>query len=105
LIAHVIGDRKPEEANMSHFARIIVTGGKIISAKIPAYCQEIYHFNVKAAADTSQEGKYSLVTSHMGNDFARTCLPLEREIVFNNNPLYPTYIKPALTKLMEKKSI
>jgi len=102
LIAHVVGERKPEEASMSHMARIIVTGGKIISAKIPAYCDEIYHFNVKGAADTSQEGKYAIVTSHMGNDYARTSLPLEREIIFGNSPLYPTFIQPAIEKLNKR---
>ena len=102
LIAHIVGERKTEEARMTHMARIIVTGGKIISAKIPAKMEEIYHFNVKSAADTAQEGKYSIITSHSGDDYARTCLPLEREIIFGNNPLYSTYIKPAIDKLNNK---
>jgi len=106
LIAHVIGERSRSEANGStHFARIIVTGGKIISAKIPAYCSEIYHFNVESAVDTSKEGAYGLLTRHTGDDYARTTLPLPRSIVFNDEPLYDKYVLPAIKKLKEQPSI
>jgi|SRR5882724_306712 len=99
LIAHVIGERKPEDKQQStHFARIIVTGGKIISAKIPAYCSEVYHFDIKQNFDTEKEGEYGLVTVHTGDDFARTSLPLERRINFGDKPLYETYLKPAIEK-------
>lgn len=97
MIAHVIGERKNE--GITTFARIIVTGGKIISAKIPSYCQEVYHFNVKGAIDTSKEEEYEILTRHTGDDYARTSLPLARSITFNNQPLYQTYIKPAIDKL------
>lgn len=97
LIAHVVGERKNE--GITTFARIIVTGGKIISAKIPSICQEIYHFNVKPAIDISKEAEYALLTTHTGDDYARTSLPLPREITFNSQPLYTTYIKPAIDKL------
>lgn len=97
LIAHVVGERKNE--GITTFARIIVTGGKIISAKIPSICQEIYHFNVEPAVDTSKEAEYALMTTHTGDDYARTSLPLARKITFNNQPLYQTYIKPAIEKL------
>jgi hypothetical protein len=96
LIAHVIGERKMEGNSNTHFARIIVTGGKIISAKIPAYCSEIYHFNVE---NVGQGGRYGLKTQHTGDDFARTSLPLESTISFGEEPLYDKYIKPAIDKL------
>lgn len=100
LIAHVIGERKPQETGGStHFARIIVTGGKIISAKIPAYCGEVYHFNVEPNPDTAKEDDYGLVTQHTGDDFARTGLPLSRKVQFGNRPLYETFIKPAIAEL------
>ena len=100
LIAHVIGARKDENApSNSVFSRIIVTGGQIISAKIPAYCTEIYHFNVEPSIDTSKGGSYVALTSHSGTDYARTSLPLDPKLVINNQPLYDTYIKPAITKL------
>lgn len=99
LIAHVIGQRKPEDAVAStHFSRIIVTGGQIISAKIPAYCSEVYHFNIEQEFDVEKEGKYGLLTVHTGADFARTSLPLPRKITFGSEPLYDKYIKPAIEK-------
>ena len=99
LIAHVIGDRSTGQNEQTHFARIIVTGGKIISAKIPAYCPEVYHFNVEQSMDMDKEGAYGLVTVHTGQDFARTALPLDRKIIFNNQQLYSTYLQPAINKL------
>lgn len=106
LIAHVIGERKATEISGStHFARIIVTGGKIISAKIPAYCGEVYHFNVESDVDTSKEGQYGLLTSHTGDDFARTALPLDRKILFNNQPLYDRFLLPAINKMNATSSV
>jgi hypothetical protein len=102
LIAHVIGEKKEQTSTGTHFARIIVTGGKIISAKIPAYCQEVYHFDITSEMDASKGGKYGLVTEHTGDDFARTSLPLPRRIEFGNNPLYATYLKPAIEQLKNK---
>ena len=103
LIAHVIGERnKKDSGDQTHFARIIVTGGKIISAKIPAYCEEVYHFNVESDMDVSKEGKYGLVTAHTGDDFARTALPLDRKIIFGSKPLYSEFIAPAIEKLRGK---
>jgi hypothetical protein len=100
LIAHVIGARKPDDAKAStHFARIIVTGGQIISAKIPAYCSEVYHFNIEQEMSADKEGKYGLFTVHTGHDFARTSLPLPQRITFGNESLYEKYIKPAIDQM------
>lgn len=97
LIAHVIGERPASDAS-THFSRIIVTGGKIISAKIPAYCSEVYHHNIDKAIDVSQEGDYCVLTSHTGDDFARTSLPLPKKIKVNGMSLYDQFIKPAIDK-------
>lgn len=100
LIAHVIGARQGEQAKAStHFARIIVTGGQIISAKIPAYCSEVYHFNIEQEVEQDKEGKYGLMTVHTGADFARTSLELPQKIVFGNEPLYDKFIRPAIDKM------
>ncbi len=107
LIAHVLGARKDNDANkLTHHSRIIVTGAEKISAKIACYMTEVYHFNIEQAFDVdSGEGKYGLLTTHTGNDFARTSLPLERKINFNNDPLYEKYIQPAIDKLKNEKPI
>ncbi len=107
LIAHVIGQRKDNEGNSkTHHSRIIVTGAAQISAKIASYVTEAYHFNIEADFNVdSGEGKYGILTSHTGNDYARTALPLERKILFNNEPLFPKWIKPAIEKQMKEKPV
>ena len=40
-----------------------------------------------------------------GFDFARTALPLEQKIVFNDNPLYEKFIAPAIVKLEDEKPV
>ncbi len=106
LIAHVVGQRKNDDNNKStHHSRVIVTGGDKISAKIAAYCTEVYHFNIEPAFEADKEGAYTLLTVHTGNDFARTSLPLPQKIAFNADPLYEKWIAPAILKLQQEKPI
>lgn len=106
LIAHVLGARKDNDANkLTHHSRIIVTGAEKISAKIAAYMTEVYHFNIKPAFEADKEGAYTLLTTHTGNDYARTSLPLPQEITFNADPLYEKWIAPAIKRLKEEKPI
>ena len=100
LIAHVVkAEYRDTTKNITHISRQIVTAGKNVAAKIPAYCGEVYHFNIKRGFVEGQGGDYSLLTEHTGDDFARTALGMDKEIVFGDKPLYDTYIKPAITKL------
>ena len=102
LIAHVVqAEYRSTTNNTTHVSRQIVTAGKKVSAKIPAYCGEVYHFNIKKGFVEGQGGDYSLLTEHTGDDFARSALGLDREIVFGDKPLYDTYIKPAITKTQQ----
>ena len=78
-----------------------MTAGKKVAPKIPAYCGEVYHFNVKAGFNTSD---YSLLTEHSGDDFARTGIGLPREIVFGDKPLYETWIVPAIEAMKVKEA-
>ena len=106
LIAHVLGARKDNDANkLTHHSRIIVTGAEKISAKIAAYMTEVYHFNIKSKFEADAEGEYTCLTTHTGNDYARTSLPLPQEIVFNNQPLYEKFVFPAIEKLKNEKPI
>jgi hypothetical protein len=86
----------------THMSRTIVTAGKRISIKIPAYCEEVYHFNIEKSPDVSIGGEYGLLTRHTGDDFARTSLPLPKKIIFNDKPLFNDYILPSLTKFKEE---
>lgn len=101
LIAHVVGQRKHDDNNkLTHHSRVIITGGDKISGKIASYMTEVYHFNVNTGFDAdSGTGKFGLFTQHTGNDYARTSLPLSREIEFNDSPLYEGWIEPAIKKL------
>ena len=102
LIAHVVqAEYRDTTKNTTHVSRTIVTAGKKVAPKIPAYCGEVYHFNIKKGMVEGAGGEYSLLTEHTGDDFARTALGLDREIVFGDKPLYDTYIKPAINKMTQ----
>jgi hypothetical protein len=103
LIAHVIQAEYKTVGGASHMSRTIVTAGKKIAAKIPAYCTEVYHFNIEAGAVIGQGGNYAVLTQHTGDDFARTSLPLENKILFGNDPLYDRYLLPAIQKQQQSQ--
>lgn len=106
LIAHVIQVDYTSAVNQeTHVSRTIVTAAKKIAAKIPAVCDEVYHFNMKKGFDADGVGQYALFTEHTGGDFARTALPLPHEIVFGNEPLYEKFLLPAIKKLQEAPQI
>lgn len=106
LIAHVVGQRKDDDKNkLTHHSRVIITGGDKISGKIASYMTEVYHFNVKPGFAETDDGEYEIFTSHSGNDYARTSLPLQRRIAFNSEPLYERWIAPAIRELHEQKPI
>jgi AAA domain len=100
LIAHVVkAEYRDTTKKTTHISRQIVTAGKNVAAKLPAYCGEVYHFNIKSGMQEGAGGDYTLLTTHTGDDFARTALDLPAEVVFNDKPIYDTYIKPAITKM------
>lgn len=103
LIAHVVqAEYRNTVNNTTHVSRTIITAGKRVAPKIPAYCGEVYHFNIKKGFEAGKDS-YSLLTTHTGDDFARTALPLPAEIVFGDEPLYEKYLLPAIQKMMPKK--
>lgn len=99
LIAHIIQKEQKSLDGQTHMSRVLVTAGKAIAQKIPAYCSEVYHFNIKTGAMIGRGGQYALKTTHTGDDFARSSLPIDEEIVFGNDPLYDKWIQPAITKM------
>jgi hypothetical protein len=100
LIAHVMEASYQNVTNgENRISRTIVTAGKRVAAKIPAYCTEVYHFNIKKSMVAGQGGDYAILTEHTGDDFARTALGLPREIMLGEDPLYDKHIAPAITRL------
>jgi hypothetical protein len=102
LIGHVIQKELKGTNGTTHMARILVTAGKNIAQKIPAFCSEIYHFNIVTGMNVSVGGQYAIKTQHTGDDFARSSIGLEPEIIFGNDPLYDKWIKPAMMRMGEK---
>ena len=104
LIAHVIqAEYRNTTNNTTHISRQIVTAAKKVAVKIPAYCEEVYHFNIDRGFEAGGEGAYSLLTEHTGDDFARTSLPLPKKIVFGNQPIYSRFVRPAMDQLKQTK--
>jgi hypothetical protein len=99
LIAHVMEVTHKDVSGETHSSRTIVTAGKRISIKIPAYCEEVYHFDIEKGFDPTAGGAYRLLTQHTGDDFARTSLPLPKVIKFGNDNFYDKYIIPGINKL------
>lgn len=99
LIAHVmdVGYKKLDGSTVQ--SRTIVTAGKRVAAKIPAYCSEVYHFGIKKGFVEGSGGTYVCVTEHTGDDFARTALPLPQSIEIGNKPFYQEFILPAINRL------
>lgn len=96
LIAHVIRTEMKDLSGNTNVSRTIVTAGKKPAAKIPAYCDETYHFGVEQTLDISKRGNYNLITSNVGDDYARTTLALPTKIIIGDDNLYEKYIKPAI---------
>lgn len=102
LIGHIIQKEMKSANGQTHMSRMLVTAGKSIAQKIPAYCSEIYHFNIATSMDASKGGQYALKTTHTGDDFARSSIGLDPEIIFGDEPLYSKWIRPALDKFLIK---
>jgi hypothetical protein len=101
LIAHVISIENTPIGGKTTISRSIVTAARKIAAKIPAYCDEVYHFDLEKSFDESKGGEIRILTTHTGTDFARTTLPLPESIKFGTKPLYDTWIKPAITQITQ----
>jgi len=101
LIAHVIQVDYAKPDRTTVVSRSIVTAAKKIAAKIPAYCDEVYHFDIEKGFVEGGGGEYRILTTHTGDDFARTTLPLPAVIKYGNKALYDSYLKPAITNMTQ----
>lgn len=104
LIAHVM-EVTHSVNNKLITTRTIVTAGKRVAAKIPAYCTEVYHFGIKKGFVEGAGGKYVAVTESTADDFARTALPLPKEMDLTDKPIYQEYLIPAIKKLQSGESL
>lgn len=96
MIAHVVQTRQNMLDGSVKSSRQLITAGKKIAAKLPAYFDEIYHFDSNQDfGDTNaiRATKYLCYTKHSGDDFARTSLKLPEKFDFTNRGLYDLWIK------------
>ena len=98
LIAHVIRTDYKSPDGAMHISRVLVTAGKKPAAKIPAYCDEAYHFGFEASAVVGEAGPLVVSTMNNGEDYARTTLELPSLIKLGNDNLYEKFILPAINK-------
>jgi hypothetical protein len=98
VIAHVIHRDVKDPSGNSKIIRQLVTGGKVVGAKIPAYFPEVYHFEFDNNFDTSLPPDYVMYTQNHGDDFARTALPLPFKTNITKERLYDL-IKKAQQQL------
>lgn len=79
-------------------SRSLLTGGKKVAAELPAYFDEVYHFRVEPNANQSMPPDFMVYTTHTGDDFAKTALPLPRSINVTGKLLFPI-IEKAIVEL------
>jgi hypothetical protein len=79
MVAHVVAVQKVALDGSISTDRQLVTAGKKVAAKLPAYFNEIYHF---VGTDGGSLGgkKFEVFTSQAGVDFARTAMPLNSRL-------------------------
>jgi hypothetical protein len=86
LTAHVLRVTDKVLGGPSVESRTLLTGGKKVAAGIPGVFHETYHFEVDALDPATP--KYIVRTSHSGDDFARTSLPLPGKIDWTKKVFY-----------------
>lgn len=93
MLAHVVQIHSNALDGTVKTSRQLLTAGKKIAAKLPAYFDEIYHFDSQSDFGGSGQ-KFYCHTSHSGEDFARTSLPVPVKIDFTGDKLlYEQWIK------------
>jgi hypothetical protein len=85
LTAHVIQVSEKNRAGAVSVSRFLVNAGaKKTVAEVPAYFDEAYHFDVATGPDGNP--CYRIITRNIGEDWAKTALPLPNEIDFTARP-------------------
>lgn len=88
--AHVLQTEMKDVSNpgATSYSRSLLTGGKKIAAKLPAYFDEVWHFQVEPSINVADPPSYTVITRHAGSDYAKTSLPLPAKIDFTGKSLY-----------------
>jgi len=92
LVAHVVKVQNITLDGKVTTDTQLVTAGKKVAAKLPAYFNEIYHM-VGSDGGTLGGKKYEVFTSATGVDFARTALPLASKLDVTGDKFIYNYLK------------
>lgn len=88
MIAHCVDVVERNIKNQTQTVlRQLLTGGKKIAAEIPAYFDEAYHFYSRPDLSGGNPD-YFVSTSAAGFDWAKTALPLPKEITWTKQNFY-----------------
>lgn len=79
----------------------MVTAGKKLQEKMPGGFNEIWHFDRKGKVDPKAMPDYYILTASDGDNFAASSLPLDREIIFNDRPLFQIVVEQCKKKGVE----
>lgn len=86
LTAHVLRIVEKPVGQAPVESRTLMTGGRKVAVGIPGYFHETYHFEVDTIDPATP--KYIARTTHTGDDFARTSLPLPGKFDWTNQVFY-----------------
>lgn len=94
VTAHVLQTESTNiKNNVTTVSRSILTGGKKVAAGLPVAFDEAYHFDVQPNFDPNEMPKHTIVTHNVGEDWAKTALPLPLRIDFTGGSLYDEIMK------------
>lgn len=99
LNAHVIEtERKDISGKVVGYNRSLVTGGKKVAAKLPAYFEEFWFVEKDPDVSNWEDDKYRVFFHLAGQDAAGTALPLPEKVDFSNKRFYDDVLVPLLSE-------
>lgn len=95
VTAHIITtEQRDIVSKVTNVSRTLLTAGKKVAARLPVHFDEAYHFDVQSSIDMSNpDPHYTCITRNVGQDWAKTALPLPIRIDFTNGSLYDEIMK------------
>jgi hypothetical protein len=73
---------------ISKRSRQLVAYGPKIGSMVPGYFDEVYHFTVEPPINLKERAKHIIVTQNIGEELAKSALPIPVSIDITNKPLY-----------------
>lgn len=94
VTAHILETSSTDiKTKVTTVSRSLLTGGKKVAASLPVCFDEAYHFDVQPSFDPNEMPKHTIVTHNVGDDWAKTALPLPMRLDFTNQSLYDVIMR------------